>query len=126
LQPTKLAVNFISRIEQKKNGLLILTISEPITSILFQICIGGIGGFLIGYAMRKLLKVALIICVVIFSLIFLAYINVIKVDYIGLAETVSNIVNAVNPALNIFTPLLAHTPFIASLILGLIIGFKKE
>ena len=103
-----------------------MTTSDSLTSILFQICIGGIGGFLIGYAMRKILKVALIICVVIFSLIFLAYINIIKVDYSGLAETVSNIINAVNPALNIFTPLLAHTPFIISLLLGLIIGFKKE
>jgi uncharacterized membrane protein (Fun14 family) len=106
--------------------MLTFTISESFTSLLFQICIGGIGGFLIGYAIRKIFKVALIVGVIVFSLIFLAYTNVIDVDYSGLSETVSSIINAINPALNIFTPLLAHTPFIVSLIFGLILGFRKE
>ena len=62
----------------------------------------------------------------IFSLIILAYANVIDVDYSGLSDAVSSIIKAVNPALDVLTPLLAHTPFIASLIFGLIIGFKKD
>ena len=119
-------VNFIRRMERKENGMLNLTVSESLTSILFQIFIGGIGGFLIGYAIRKIFKVALIVGVVVFSLIFLAYTNVIDVDYSGLSDAVSSIIKAVNPALDVLTPLLAHTPFIASLIFGLIIGFKKD
>ena len=103
-----------------------LTISESLTSIIFQIFIGGIGGFLIGYAIRKIFKVALIIGVVVFSLIVLAYTNIINVEYSGLSDAVSNVIKAVNPALDVFTPLLAHTPFIASLIFGLIIGFKRD
>jgi len=106
--------------------MLNLIISESFTSILFQICIGGIGGFLIGYAIRKFAKIALIIGVIVFSLIFLAYTNVINVDYGGLAEIASNFVNAVNPALNVFTPLLAHIPFIVSLIIGLFLGFTRD
>jgi len=106
--------------------MLDFTISESFTSILFQICIGGIGGFLIGYAMRKIAKVALILGVVVFFLIFLAYTNVINVDYSGLSETVENFLNAINPALKSFTPLLAHTPFIISLFFGIILGFRKE
>ena len=103
-----------------------LALSESFAPILFQLGIGGIGGFFIGYTMRKVVKVALILGMVIFSLIFLAYTNVIKVDYGGLAEMASNIVNAVNPALNLLTPLLVHLPFIVSLVFGLIIGFKRE
>ncbi len=103
-----------------------MIISESFTSILFQICIGGIGGFLIGYAIRKFVKIALIIGVVVFSLIFLAYTNVINVDYAGLAEIASSFVNAVHPALNVFTPLLAHIPFIVSLIVGLFLGFTRD
>jgi uncharacterized membrane protein (Fun14 family) len=106
--------------------MLNLTVNESFASILFQICIGGIGGFLIGYVMRKLVKVAPILGMVVFFLIFLAYINIIYVDYYGLSETVSNFINTINPALNMFTPLLAHTPFIVSLVFGLIMGFKKE
>jgi len=106
--------------------MLTLTLSESFTHILFQLCIGGIGGFLIGYAIRKVIKVALIVGVVVFSLIFLAYIDVIHVDYSGLSETASSLVNAINPALNLLTPLFAHIPFIASLIFGLFLGFRRE
>lgn len=106
--------------------MLTLTLSESFTHILFQLCIGGIGGFLIGYAMRKVIKVALIVGVVVFSLIFLAYTDVINVDYSGLSETASSFVNAVNPALNLLTPLFAHIPFIVSLVFGLFLGFRRE
>jgi len=88
--------------------------------------IGGIGGFFIGYTIRKFIKIALILGIIIFSLIFLAYTNLINVNYGGLSEMASGFVNAVNPALGVFTPLLVHTPFIVSLIVGFIIGFKME
>ena len=100
-------------------------VTEPFTAILFQAAIGGIGGFLIGYAFRKVFKVALIIVVVVFSLIVLAYTNLIAVDYSGLNEAASRFIETVNPALTMVTPLLAHIPFIASLIFGIILGFKR-
>ena len=100
--------------------------SEAFAPILFQLGIGGIGGFFIGYAIRKVVKVALILVIVIFSIIFLVYTNVIDIDYSGLVEIASNFVNAINPALSLLTPLLIHLPFVFSLIIGLIIGFKKK
>jgi uncharacterized membrane protein (Fun14 family) len=103
-----------------------LTINESFAPIIFQLCIGGIGGFLIGYAIRKFIKIALLIGVIVFSLIFLAYTNVINVDYGGLAEMASNFVSAINPALDVLTPLLAHIPFIVSLIVGLFLGFTRD
>lgn len=106
--------------------MLTLTLNESLTPIIFQLVIGGIGGFLIGYALRKVIKIALILGVIVFSLILLAYTNILNVDYSGLSETTSSLLNAINPALNWFTPLLAHIPFIASLIFGLIIGFRRE
>lgn len=110
----------------ERNGMLTLTLNESFSHILFQIALGGIGGFLIGYAIRRVLKVALIIGVVIFSLIVLAYVNVIDVDYSGLSESASSIINAINPALDLLTPLFVHIPFIASLIFGLFLGFSRE
>ena len=106
--------------------MLTLTLNESLAPILFQLCIGGIGGFLIGYALRKVIKVAVIVGVVVFALIVLAYANVINVDYSGLSEAASSVVSAVNPALDLLTPLLAHIPFIASLIFGLFLGFRRE
>ena len=101
------------------------TMNESLVNIIFQLCIGGIGGFLIGYAFRKVFKIAVIIGVIVFSLILLAYLNVLNVDYSGLSETASSFFTAINPALDLFTPLLAHVPFIASLIFGLFLGFRR-
>ncbi|PVX25756.1 MAG: hypothetical protein CW716_07380 [Candidatus Bathyarchaeum sp.] len=106
--------------------MLALTLNESFSHILFQLALGGIGGFLIGYALRRVLKVALIIGLVVFLLIVLAYANVIAVDYSGLSESASSIVTAINPALDMLTPLFAHIPFIASLIFGLFLGFGRE
>lgn len=80
---------------------------------------------MIGYAMRKFFKIALILGAIVFSLILLAYTNVINVDYGGLSDMASSFVTAINPALNMLTPLLAHVPFIASLMFGLFIGFRR-
>lgn len=106
--------------------MMTLALNESLTPIIFQVALGGIGGFLLGYALRKVLKVALIIGIVIFSLIVLAYVNVINVDYSGLSESASSILNAINPALDMLTPLFAHIPFIASLIFGLFLGFRND
>ena len=103
-----------------------LTISETFAPVIFQLVIGGVGGFFVGYALRKILKVALILVAIVFSLIFLAYLNVIDVDYDGISELALNFVNAINPALNMLTPLLTHIPFIASFIIGLIIGLRRD
>ena len=103
-----------------------LVVSESFAPILFQLGIGGIGGFFIGYAIRKVVKVALFLGMVVFSLMFLAYTNVIGIDYGGLAKMVSNFLSAINPALGFLTPLLAHLPFVGSLIIGLVIGFKRK
>ena len=81
---------------------------------------------MIGYAIRKVLKIALIVGVVVFSLILLASANVINVDYSGLFEATTNVLDAINPALSLITPLLAHVPFIASLVFGLFLGFKRN
>ena len=94
--------------------------------ILFQLGIGGIGGFFIGYATRKVVKVALILTIVVFSLIFLAYTNVIGIDCDGLAKMVSNFASAINSTLVLLTPLVSHLPFVDSRIIGVVIDFKKK
>jgi len=101
-------------------------VNEAFAPILFQLGIGGIGGFFIGYGIKKVVKMALILGIVVFSLIFLAYKNVIGVDFGGLAEGVSEFINAVSPAMGLFAPLLANLPFVGSLIFGLVVGFKMS
>ena len=103
-----------------------LTITETIAPILFQIAIGGIGGFLIGYILKKVFKVALILVAIVFSIMLLAYVDIINVDFGGLFNMASEVVTAIDPALAFIAPLLANVPFIASLIIGFIIGLTRE
>jgi len=97
-------------------------VSEAFAPIPFQLGIAGIDGFFIGYVISKVVKLALILGMVVFSVMFLAYTNVIAMDYGGSVEMVSNFINAINPALGLFRLLLVYLPFVG----GLIIGFKKK
>ncbi|MGQ9460343.1 MAG: FUN14 domain-containing protein [Candidatus Bathyarchaeaceae archaeon] len=98
--------------------------SEAFAPILFQLGMGGIGGFFIGYTIRKAIKIALIFGIVIFSLLFLIYAKVIGINYGELVNAVSSFFEAVNPLLGSLTPLLVHLPLIGGLIIGLIVGYR--
>ena len=106
--------------------MMVLTISESFAPVLFQIVIGGIGGFLIGYVIKKVLKIALLLLAIVFSLMFLAYTNVIDVDYDELSGMAATFVTAIDPALNFITPLLANIPFIVCLIIGFFLGIRRD
>jgi len=99
-------------------------VSEAFALILVQLGIGGIGGFIIGYSIRKVVKIALILGIVVFSLLFLLYAKVIGINYGEFANAVSNFFEAVNPVLGALAPFLFHLPLIGSLIVGLIAGYK--
>ena len=118
-------ISFIRWVFCRKNCITDPIVSEMIITLLFQVAIGGIGGFLIGYTFRKMAKVTLIIGAFVFTLIVLAYTNVINVDYSGLIDMSSAIAETVNPALNLITPLLANIPFVISLFFGLLIGVRR-
>lgn len=100
--------------------------TESINTILFQVAIGGIGGFLIGYTFRKMIRITLIIGLAVFTIIFLAYTNIIQINYSELISFASKIVETIDPAYELITPLLANIPFIISLFFGLFVGFRRE
>jgi len=95
--------------------------SEALIPIAYQLGIGGIGGFFVGYAVKKITKIAIIIGVFAFSLIYLAYTNVINVDY----EELTKIPGLANPAMGFLAPLISALPFLFSFFVGLWLGFKK-
>ncbi|UCD27083.1 MAG: hypothetical protein JSV75_02930 [Candidatus Bathyarchaeota archaeon] len=94
--------------------------SEFLTPIVSQLGTGGIGGFLLGYLIKKVLKIALIIgC---FALIFfyLAFDQVIEVNYAQLLARVGEIAST---ASQYVSPLLSNFAFSGSLMLGVLAGF---
>jgi len=95
--------------------------SEVIIPIVYQLGIGGIGGFFVGYVVRKVVRIAIIIGVVVLSLVYLAYSNVINVDYgelLGMSRVTE-------PVLGLLAPLLSAFPFLGSFFIGIFFGLKK-
>ncbi|MEM2917480.1 MAG: FUN14 domain-containing protein [Candidatus Bathyarchaeia archaeon] len=87
--------------------------------------IGGFSGFLIGYALKKFLKILLIICgFFLFILLLLEYKGIVKIDYAKLGEAMTKIVDK---AVQLFPELLQTVTLISyssSFFLGFLLGFK--
>ena len=57
---------------------------DTFSPILMQLGLGGLGGFFIGYLLKKVLKFALIIGALTFILTYFAYESHIQIDYVQL------------------------------------------
>ncbi len=99
-------------------------ISALLTS---QIAIGGIIGFFIGYAIKKITKIAIIILGVFFiALIYLEYNGFIVINYDKFQEAFGKIGGSMSERLVIpSTPILTNLPLLGSFGIGFIIGLKK-
>ena len=97
--------------------------SEVLTPIITQLGIGGIGGFFVGYLIKKALKFVLIIGAFAFAASYFTYENAIEVNYTQLLARAQEFVT---PAWELLFPLLSKIPFSGSLILGVIIGFTMS
>ena len=99
--------------------------SEVVIPIVYQLGVGGIGGFLVGYAVRKVAKiVAVILGIFLLSLISLAHIGAISVNYDKLLEVLSKL-TIPEQAAELLIPVLANLPFAGSFIVAFLIGLKK-
>jgi len=88
--------------------------------------LGGIGGFAVGYSIKKLFKlVAFIFGIFFLVLIYLGYAGVISVDYGKLEEIVSQSLGITGQGLELIRLIAAHLPFEATFTAGFVLGFKK-
>lgn len=97
--------------------------SEILTPIIMQLGIGGIGGFFIGFLLKKALKFALIIGAFALVLAYFAYESSIQIDY---SQLISRIETLVIPVWNYINPLISQIPALGSLVFGAILGFTKS
>ncbi|MHC4690140.1 MAG: FUN14 domain-containing protein [Planctomycetota bacterium] len=99
------------------------TLVSPLTS---ELGIGGIGGFCVGYSLKKCAKI--LVTIMTFSFLGLQYLaqkGVIMINYLALEEWVINILGETNTFQGFFITLIAQTPFGVGFAGGLIIGLKK-
>ena len=102
-----------------------------ILSQLLPIAVSASGGFiiglLIGYALKKALKVmAVIVGLFLLGLILMNYYGLITIDYTKLEELVKQIVSYISQESEKFTNwATVNISFAGSILAGLILGFKK-
>jgi uncharacterized membrane protein (Fun14 family) len=84
--------------------------------------VGGLGGFFVGYAVKKIYRLAMFVGVLVFSVAYLAYANIVNLNFSGLMETVSTLVTTLSPFI---IPLTSSLLFVGSFIVGLVYGLTK-
>lgn len=99
--------------------------SEIVLPIVYQLGAGGILGFVVGYAIKKMMKiVAVIIGIFALILIYLGHTGIINVNYDKLTEAIEGFYGSAGGATRWLTPLVANLPFAGVFLVGAAIGFK--
>ena len=97
--------------------------SDIFTPIMIQLGIGGIGGFLVGYLLKKAIKFAMIIGLFSFIVAYFVYESSIQIDY---TQLISQIESIATPAWNSILPIISQIPALGSLVVGAVLGFTKS
>lgn len=99
--------------------------SEVAIPVAYELAVGGFGGYLIGYALKKVTKLlAFLIAMIILAVIYLAYSGLLNINYIGFATETKNALTYVGQAFVGVAPLLSNLPLVGSFFLGLLIAYK--
>lgn len=99
--------------------------SEIVTPIIYQLGVGVVGGFIAGYALKKVTKiVAVVIGLFVLALIYLGYSGILTINYSKLGEAVTNALGGASQATGWLAPIIAHLPFAGAFGLGFFLGFK--
>jgi uncharacterized membrane protein (Fun14 family) len=99
--------------------------SEIIPPFLFELGVGGIGGFVVGYAVKKLSKfIIILVGLFILALIYLGVNDILMINYAKLWETLANMVERVPEVSGWIIGLFSLLPFMGSFLAGFFIGLK--
>jgi uncharacterized membrane protein (Fun14 family) len=99
--------------------------SELISPLAYQLGVGGIGGFIVGYSVKKLSKlIVILIGLSILALLYLGVSGVISINYGKLWEALSNFLFFLGQVAYWFVGLISVMPFVGSFLAGFLLGFK--
>jgi uncharacterized membrane protein (Fun14 family) len=89
-----------------------------------QIGTGAIGGFLVGYAVKKVSKlIVLLVVLFLVALVYLSLNEMIGVDYEAVWQAMAELLGLVGSALSWSVSVLSLLPFAGSFVFGFILGF---
>lgn len=99
--------------------------SEVLSPLVYQLGVGGIGGFTVGYAAKKISKLILILIGLFFILLlYLGSSGIINVNYAKLLDALTGLLSFAGQAAGWLVGLISILPFAGSFAVGFSLGFK--
>ena len=91
----------------------------------YQLGIGGIGGFIVGYALKKIAKLIIILLgLVILFFLYLTTRAIISINYAELGTAVGELLGFASQAAAWAVGVVSLLPFMGSFVGGFLLGFK--
>jgi len=85
--------------------------SEVLMPLVYQSGLGAVGGFIVGYALKKVAKiVAIFIGLFILALVYLGYRGIITINYEALGRAVSGVLGFAGQVGDWISPIISHLP----------------
>jgi uncharacterized membrane protein (Fun14 family) len=99
--------------------------SDVLPSVVYQLGLGGIGGFIVGFAIKKISKlIVVLIGVFIIALLYLGTRGIISINYDELWNALASLLGFVSQAASWLIGLISLLPFMGSFLAGFVLGFK--
>lgn len=99
--------------------------SEILPSLGFQLGAGGIGGFIVGYALKKISKlVAIILGLILIGLVYLSTQGIISINFEALMKAMGGWLGLAGEGFSWLVGAISLLPFAGSFIVGFLLGFK--
>jgi uncharacterized membrane protein (Fun14 family) len=100
-------------------------LSQVVSPLVFQLGVGGVGGFIVGFALKKLSKLILILIgVFILALIYLSARGIININYDALLKALASLFGSASSASSWLIDAISVLPFAGSFIVGFLIGLR--
>lgn len=99
--------------------------SSVFPSVAYQLGIGGVGGFVLGYIIKKVSKlIAVLLGLFILFLLYLGVKRVISINYDALLKAIRDLLGFAGQAAGWLIGFVSLLPFMGSFIAGFLLGFK--
>jgi len=99
--------------------------SDIVSPLAYQLGLGGVGGFIVGFALKKISKLIVILMgLFIIVLLYLSTSGIISINYDKLWSALQGGLGYLGQAASWLVGLISLLPFAGSFIVGFLLGFK--
>jgi uncharacterized membrane protein (Fun14 family) len=99
--------------------------SEIVSPLVYQLGVGAVGGFIVGFAVKKISKLLLVLLgILIVVLLYLGVSGIISINYDALWSALAGSLGFLGQAGSWLIGLVSLIPFMGSFIAGFLLGLK--